>query len=259
MTNLFFVYSIIFFLGASVASAICVFQDGAKSFFLLNTRSACKSCKTQLKFYHLIPVVSFIFLQGKCFFCKTKIPLSLFVGEILLGLWFLFSSVYFGSLGFLHIVFALIFGGIFLALVLEDLADMQVSSKFVYALMILGLLKSLFLGFEMVALLVILPFWLIYFINKNAIGEADPYVYTALSLFFGTQFSISIFLYSVWFGAIYGICYLLIIKKEFERNVRMPFLPIIFVASLFILITNYHIIKIQDILSLNEIFSLYTY
>jgi len=36
--------------------------------------SHCPKCKTPLKPWHNIPVISFLFLRGKCAFCKT-IPL----------------------------------------------------------------------------------------------------------------------------------------------------------------------------------------
>lgn len=36
-------------------------------------RSACPQCKQQLAWYHLIPVVSWLFLQGRCGFCTATI------------------------------------------------------------------------------------------------------------------------------------------------------------------------------------------
>jgi len=36
-------------------------------------RSSCPSCRQQLAWYHLIPLVSWFFLRGRCAFCKTAI------------------------------------------------------------------------------------------------------------------------------------------------------------------------------------------
>jgi prepilin signal peptidase PulO-like enzyme (type II secretory pathway) len=154
---------------------------------------------------------------------------------------------------------------------------MEVSSRYLYLLVSIGLLNLVLVVFAgliapiifgfftegpgiidyFIPILIFLPFWLIYFagkcVEKPMIGEADPYVFTALGIFFGVQFSISLFLYSVWVGSVGGIGYLYFVNRKFERNVRIPFLPIIFIAALIILITNFHIIKIQDILIINEI------
>ena len=48
-------------------------------------RSECPACKRQLKWYHNIPVVSYLFLKGKCFYCKTKIPIIYLFSELFLG------------------------------------------------------------------------------------------------------------------------------------------------------------------------------
>lgn len=39
-------------------------------------RSCCPKCKNQLKWYHNIPLFSWIFLKGKCSFCKTPISIQ---------------------------------------------------------------------------------------------------------------------------------------------------------------------------------------
>ena len=36
--------------------------------------SKCPKCQTPLKWYHNIPVFSYLFLRGKCGFCKEKWP-----------------------------------------------------------------------------------------------------------------------------------------------------------------------------------------
>ena len=38
--------------------------------------SKCPKCQTPLKWWHNIPVLSFIFLKGKCAFCHEKISIQ---------------------------------------------------------------------------------------------------------------------------------------------------------------------------------------
>jgi prepilin signal peptidase PulO-like enzyme (type II secretory pathway) len=255
-------------LGASLASFISVYAERGQNdkFFSLKNKSICAACLRKLNFFELVPIFSYLFLRGKCRSCKTTIPFKLFVAEIVLGSWYLSSYFYFLALSddIFKIFLCWVFGSIFLLLCLQDLENMEVSSTFVYAMVgvsIVSVVYSFIISNNsqsilesFVPLLVISPFWIIYFINRNWIGEADPHIYTALALFFGTQFSISLLLYSIWFGAAYGIFYLAVVNKKFERGVRIPFLPIIFFSTIFILIFNYHIIDIQAILMLNESF-----
>lgn len=61
---------------------------------IISPRSHCVKCKRKLKFYHLIPVLSFVFLRGRCAFCKEKISLIYPFNECLCALIFAFSFVY---------------------------------------------------------------------------------------------------------------------------------------------------------------------
>ena len=265
---------LLFFLGASLASFFMCGRVGG--------RSKCDGCGRVLSWYELVPVLSWLgswfwnFVTrgdklNKTSCCKEILSWKYLFGEVIMGLWFVGSYIYFDVN--LEFILSLIFVSIFFILVMEDLQDMQVKAKTLYSLVAFSifalLMKSYFalgpltkgpaagLGDVVWILIIFSPFWLIYFIgkylDKPMIGEADPYVFTALGLFSGIQFSISLFLYSVWLGAGLGIGYLYLINKKFERNVRLPFLPIIFLACLIILVFNYHVIKLQDILILNEI------
>ncbi len=262
-------YLLLFFLGSSIASFLMCGRVGG--------RSKCDGCGRNLGVISLVPVLSWLVQFGKSKCCGEKLSWKYLFGEIILGLWFVGCYFWFGwsadLLSNTFIILSLVLGSIFFILVIEDLDDMCVSSRYLYLLCAVSVLAVLwplvkgpasisetggFFGLEIITLILIFsPFWLIYFLgkylDKPMIGEADPYVFTSLGVFFGTQFSISLFLYSVWLGAFLGVGYLHFINKKFERNIRIPFLPIIFLASLIILITNFHIIKIQDILIVNEV------
>lgn len=52
----------------------------------LTGRSYCEHCKKELKAIDLIPLFSYLWLRGKCRYCKTKIPPRLFLVEFLSGI-----------------------------------------------------------------------------------------------------------------------------------------------------------------------------
>ncbi len=58
--------------------------------------SHCTNCNHKLKFYELIPVISYVFLRGKCKVCKEKISIFYPFFELLTGILFLFSYLVFG-------------------------------------------------------------------------------------------------------------------------------------------------------------------
>jgi len=60
----------------------------------LTGRSRCPRCGTQLGVFDLIPVVSFIYLGGRCRYCKERISLVYPLVELSTMLWFLYVFHY---------------------------------------------------------------------------------------------------------------------------------------------------------------------
>ena len=60
---------------------------------ITHTHSYCPKCEHKLGFFDLIPVWSYIFLGGKCRYCKEKIRPRYFILEALSGILF-FSIIY---------------------------------------------------------------------------------------------------------------------------------------------------------------------
>ena len=57
--------------------------------------SKCPKCQTPLKWYHNIPVLSYLFLRGKCAFCHEHISIQYPIVELLTGLLFVGLSLRF--------------------------------------------------------------------------------------------------------------------------------------------------------------------
>lgn len=55
---------------------------------ITHTRSYCPKCNHKLAFWDMIPMFSFLFLRGKCRYCKTKIAPKYFFIELLTGIAF---------------------------------------------------------------------------------------------------------------------------------------------------------------------------
>ena len=60
---------------------------------ITHTRSYCPKCNHKLKFWDLIPILSYIFLKGKCRYCNQKIGTRYILIESFSGLFYLLFVV----------------------------------------------------------------------------------------------------------------------------------------------------------------------
>ena len=82
-----------FALGAAVGSFLNVVADRVPAGrSVVSPRSFCESCDTPLRTLDLLPVISYLWLRGKCRQCGARIPFRLTAMEIVNGL--LFAGVY---------------------------------------------------------------------------------------------------------------------------------------------------------------------
>ncbi|MGB9609026.1 MAG: prepilin peptidase, partial [Minisyncoccia bacterium] len=94
-------YVFLFFIGASLGSFLDVLATRYKEDkFILSRdivfgRSFCVHCKKILKWYELIPILSFIIQKARCRNCHKKLSLEYFLVEAWSGLIFVFTLIYF--------------------------------------------------------------------------------------------------------------------------------------------------------------------
>ena len=157
--------------------------------------SKCPKCGNKLLFWHNIPVVSYILLRGKCYFCKEKISIQYPIVELMTMLLFAFSFIKFGiSITTLFVMFwiscLIIMTGTDLK---EQLVDCNIAIAMAVSGIIFNLLAAGSSGFidSLIGLLigaVILELIArsgYLFAGVRAMGEADTYVAGALGSIFG--------------------------------------------------------------------------
>ena len=187
--------------------------------------SHCTSCNTPLRFYHNIPLFSWIFLRGKCAFCKEKISFQYPLVELLGGL-LMWIAYYFepnlikaGILGLCFIVL--------LALSAIDLKYKAVPDSLLYASVVLAVIYSLLFDFNfggvIAGAIFAFAFWLLGKIvwkikGQQALGEADIYIVAVMGAILGlSQGSLAILI-----GAILTIPAFAIAN---QKNYELPFVP----------------------------------
>lgn len=89
---------IIFIFGILVGSFLGVVVDRLpKKESILRGRSHCDNCKKTLSAFDLIPVFSFVFLRGRCRYCKAKLSLFYPLIEITTGILYVCVYLLFGQ------------------------------------------------------------------------------------------------------------------------------------------------------------------
>jgi len=88
---------IVFAFGSCIGSFlnVCIYRI-PENISIVFPGSSCPSCKTAIPFYLNIPILSYVFLMGKCKFCKTKISARYPLIEALTGIFALLLFLKFG-------------------------------------------------------------------------------------------------------------------------------------------------------------------
>ena len=189
--------------------------------------SHCTACNNKLKWWHNIPLFSYLILGGKCHFCKDKISIQYPIIEFLTAL--LFGLVYYklGNItyGFIAgLVFALLLG-----LSLIDLRYKAVPDSLNLAALTLAIFASPAILTNLTNALLyaggfaLLRFYVSYIVKKEALGEADIMIAATIGAMVGLKLgALAIFL-----SAIIALPVFMITKK---KDLEVPFIPFLALA-----------------------------
>ena len=223
----YFYFILVFVVGLCVGSFInvIIFRLDKKS-GILNGRSECPKCKTQLKWYDLVPVFSFIMLRGKCRYCRKKISYVYPFVEILTGLIFVIFFIFNPEMGYIGILnlFLII---LFVILLLIDYLRFIIPNKILIIILALTLIINLvfkrgeILSLFITALISAAFFGIIYIASKGSwIGLGDVKLGFVLGFLFGYPFTLLIIVFSIWAGAVVGLS--LIVFKKASMQTALP-------------------------------------
>ena len=208
-------------------------------FNLIKPDSTCPKCGHQIRAWENIPVISYLFLGGKCSACKTRISLRYPIIELVSAAVSAMVAWYFGWS--LQTAFLLIFVWILIALTMIDFDTQLLPDSLVYPLLWLGLIANLSSTFSSLhdgiigAIAGYLSLWSIYWLfklttGKEGMGYGDFKLFAAFGAWFGWQALPLIILLSAAVGSVVGI--LLILVKGRDKNIPIPFGPYLCGAAL---------------------------
>lgn len=213
---------------------------------MVTGRSHCVYCNHDLSFLDMIPFFSYIFLRGRCRYCKEKVSFIYPFGEILTGVSY---TLIVNKYGFtVETLMNLAFITILIVSTVTDLKAQLVPNRFTVIGLIIVLAFRLIFNLEPVQFVIsgvgaFAVLYAIFFLSGGKMGGADVKIYSLiglsrgfvnsmLSLFFASCIALVVSLIAYFFG------------KDI-KGLRIPFIPFI---TLGVLVTYY--IDLNIILSL---------
>lgn len=208
-------------------------------FNLVVPRSQCPTCGHQITAWENIPIISYLFLRGKCITCKTPISLQYPLVEATTAF---ISILVAWRVGFRPELFALLgFTWALVSLFMIDAKTMLLPDVLTYPLLWAGLLLNRYNLFASLsdavlgAVLGYLALWAVFHLfrlitGKEGMGYGDFKLLAALGAWGGWQILPFVIFGSSLFGALFGIAWML--AKRTRESVPMPFGPWLAVAGL---------------------------
>lgn len=202
------------------------------------SRSECTKCGHGITALENIPLISYLFLKGRCSSCKAPISKRYPLVELATALMFLMVAMYFGPT--VQGLAALTLTGFLIALAGIDIDHQLLPDDLTFVLLWAGLFASLFNVFTdpvssiIGALAGYLSLWLVYHVfrlltGKEGMGYGDFKLMAALGAWVGWQMLPLIILLSSLVGAVIGL--LMIGLRRHKSSQPMPFGPFIALAG----------------------------
>ena len=225
----------IFILGTIIGSFlnVCIYRI-PKEQSIIYPPSICGNCKSQLKPMDLVPILSYLFLKGKCRRCGVKIGFRYPLIELLTGLIFLLIYTRIG----LQIVLIkfLFLSAILIVLSFIDIEYQIIPDKIVVFAMVMGMILNIFtkdVPFLSSLMGLILGggiLLLIALVTNGAMGGGDIKLMAVLGYYLGWKATVMALLLSFIFGGVIGV--LLLLFKLKTRKDAVPFGPFLALGGL---------------------------
>lgn len=229
-------------------------------------RSRCFSCDKELSWYELIPFFSYVFLQGKCKTCKSKISLQYPVIELLTGLvfvgvvirqynlWYVYSSFENGLTYsvFLALYYFVVFS-ILIAITIYDYRHKIIPNSFVYAFIFLAILKLAFFVYLkypnletqdwydiLSPVILFIPFALLWLVSSGRwMGFGDAKLAFGIGALLGFTYGLGGIVVGFWAGALWSILLMLVYKiykkdGSISMQSEIPFAPFLIFGTLLV-------------------------
>lgn len=235
---------LLFLLGTFIGSFlnVCTYRI-PRGESILYPPSSCSTCDIRLKWYNLMPIISYIIQRGSCGYCKEEISPQYPLIEVLNGLLYILLYFKFGLS--IDLVFYLFIMSILIIIFFIDLKHQVIPDSLNFLILFLSLfykfIQYIFYNIEPKILNSLLGliissglFLLIIVLSKGGMGGGDMKLIGALGFLLGLEEILTTIFLSFILGGI--ISSFLLVFKIKDRRDPIPFGPFISIAFLITLL-----------------------
>ena len=223
---------------------------------LLYPSSHCTNCGHNLRPFELIPIISFIFLKGKCHKCKTKISFFYPIFELITGIAFCLSYIVFGWS--LKCIYSIVFLSMLIIIIISDYQTMIIPDSILIFFSLLLIFIKYFMGgisgvgisfvhavsaFVFMLLIKLLGDFLF---KKESMGGGD----IKLLAIFGFVLDFPLAIISVFLSAFIALPVSLIILKT-KKSHEIPFGPFLAISAIIIFLLQVDFNSIINLITIS--------
>ncbi len=245
-------YGFIFILGIVIGSFLNVVILRLHTNKISKGRSRCSKCAHVLSAKDLVPVLSHLFLKGRCRYCHSRLSLQYPIVEIMTAFVFVLifwrvSNTY--SELWQIVLFFIVYAKIFSLLIVMSVYDIRhyiLPWKLMKLFLVLCFTVPIIIGFMNNSLslehitagfITALPFWLIWYFSKGRmIGFGDIELMCGLGFLLGISAGFSAILISFWIGAAFVFLKILLSRKMLSGKTQVPFGPFLALGGFIVFI-----------------------
>ncbi|HWR43651.1 prepilin peptidase [Sporomusa sp.] len=212
---------------------------------IIRPPSHCIQCNMRLHLCDLVPVISYLFLRGKCRYCGTSVPPRYVVVEIITGVLFLwcFQVVGLGP----ELIKVLTFTSFLIVITFIDYDHQLILDKVLIWFFVAGVGINLYIGYPTISDMLTASLTggglllIIAVITRGGMGGGDIKFVAALGLWLGLKLTLLTLFLSFIIGGIGGA--LLLLLKLKSRKDFIPFGPFIALGAFVSMMYGYDLIR----------------
>lgn len=219
-------YAMVFILGLVIGSYlnVCIYRI-PRQISTAAGRSKCTVCDTVIKWYDLIPVLSYLILRGKCRGCGERISPRYMLIELLTGVCFLLAFLLFGMSAATLLAWTML--AILIIIAFIDADHKIIPDRFIITILALGIINVFLSGDDYLShiigfFVVSVPFLLIALLT-GGMGGGDIKLMAAAGLYLGWAGALLSVIVGSVAGAVYAV--FLLATKRAGRKSEVPFGP----------------------------------